>query len=228
MTNNIIGIYTSLLVTPQRAFAAALNKKVWTLFFPLLMAILITAAINICYYNMVDMPWLLKQMVANVPKDQKQVILDSLTKTRLVSISLVGVFVLTVSINLFRAFVYWFILKVGGEAVRFVRLFAIVMWATAPLLVILPASVLNIYMNASGMLPNDVNPVSINQLMFRFPGDSAWGQLLSTFSLINIWEVFLIVIGLRLATTKKTGAAVLIAIMPEVIVYGLWSALLAI
>jgi len=223
---NIIGIYTSLLYTPEKGFAEALKQRVWTLFFPLLLAILITAVINIYYYNNVDMPWLLKQMVANAPKEQKQTILDTLTKTRLVGISLVGVFLLTVSINLFRGFVYWVILKVSGDGIPFVRLFAIVMWSTAPLLLILPASMLNISISPAGMLPNDVNPVSLNQLFFKLAGDSPWGQLLSTFSLINLWELFLIIVGLRIATTRTTLQAFSIAILPEVIVYGVWIAFL--
>ncbi len=221
----LISVYTSLLYDPRSGIKAALNQKIWTLFFPLLLAILFTALINIYYYNLVDMEWLVKQMAANVPKEQKQTILESVTKTRLVGISLVGVFTLTILINLFRSFVYWVALKIKGNDERFVRLFAIVMWSTAPLLIILPASIINIYFNSNmGMLPNDVNPVSLNQLYFKFAGDSAWGQLLSTFSLINIWELFLIVIGLRVATSLSALQSFFIAILPEAIVYGLWVA----
>ncbi|GEA02593.1 hypothetical protein KUL17_14900 [Alteromonas sp. KUL17] len=224
---DILRIYTSLLYAPDRAYAKALNKKVWTLFFPLLAAIGITAALNVFYYNTIDMGWLLKQMVANVPEDQQQTVRESLTKTRLVSISLVGVFFMTLSVNLFRAFVYWFVLKIRGNSEKFTRLFAIVMWSTAPLLLILPAGATNIYINADlGMLPNDVNPVSLNRLYFQFPGDSAWGQMLSTFSLINVWEVFLVMVGLRVATALNTRQAAIIAILPEVIVYAIWSTLL--
>lgn len=227
MTTNIIGNYASLLYAPENGMANALKRKVWTLFFPLVLAILITAVINVYYFNAVDIPWLLKQMVANVPKEQKQTILDSLTKTRLVGVSLVGVFFLTISINLFRSFVYWVALKINGDGVSFLRLFAIVMWSTAPLLLILPASILNISLNSTvGMLPNDVNPVSLNQLYFHLPGDSRWGQMLSTISLINLWELFLIVVGLRLATARTTLQVFSIAILPELIVYGTWAAFL--
>jgi hypothetical protein len=100
------------------------------------------------------------------------------------------------------------------------------MWSTAPLLLILPASMLNISISPAGMLPNDVNPVSLNQLFFKLAGDSPWGQLLSTFSLINLWELFLIIVGLRIATARTTLQAFSIAILPEVIVYGVWIAFL--
>ena len=220
---NIINIYTGLLFSPQQAFAQALRLKVVTLFFPLAAALVITALLNTYYYAAVDMPWLLERMVADIPDDQKQTVLDSLSKGRLLGISLVGVVFLTVSINLFRAFIYWFVLKVKGEAQRFIRLFAIVMWSTAPLLLILPAGVLNIYLSTGqGMLPNDVNPVSLNQLFFKLSGDSDWGQLLSTFSLINIWEIFLIIIGLKLATSLSIKQSFTIALLPELVIYGLW------
>ena len=89
---------------------------------------------------------------------------------------MVGLVFLALIINLARAFLIWIILKVrGGETQRFIRIFAIIMWSTAPLLLILPAGILNISLVPEGrIVGNDVNPVSINQLLFHLPPTSSW------------------------------------------------------
>ncbi len=217
--------YMTMLFDPRRAFAAALAKKVRTLLFPLVLAILCTALLNVFYFYHVDLPWLRDQMVATMAKPQRDAALPFLTRGRLIGLSLFGVVFLAFVVNLGRAFIYWIVLKVrGGDSQRFMRLFAVVMWSTAPLALILPAGMLNVLIAPEGKLAgNDVNPVSLNQLIFHLPAGGGWGQLLSTFSLINLWEIALIAIGLQLMANLRLSTAILIAFAPDVVVYGLWA-----
>ena len=114
----------------------------WTLVFPLALAILFTALVNIFYFYHVDLAWLRDQMTASMPKAQREASLPFLTRGRLIGLSLFGVVFLALVVNLARAFVFWIILKVrGGDTQRFMRLFAIVMWSTAPLLSCTPAPI---------------------------------------------------------------------------------------
>jgi hypothetical protein len=140
------------------------------------------------------------------------------------------VFFLALVVNLGRAFIYWLALKVQGVGSQsFVKLFAVVVWSTAPLLLILPAGLLNISLASGGHLAgNDVNPVSLNQLLFHLPASNAWGQLLSTFSLVNLWEIALIGVGIQYVSRLTMSKAMLIALLPDAIVYGIWGFLLAV
>jgi len=219
----VIATYISFLFDPKKAYESALNKKVWTLVVPLIATILFTTLLNIYYYNNIDMAWLINQMVAGAPEQQRQSMIENLTKERLIGISMVGVVFLALAINLARAFIYWVILKIKGNSLRFIRLFAITMWSTVPVLLILPAGILNISLAINQqILPNDVNPVSLNQLLFHLPSSSPLGQLLSTFSLVNVWEIFLILVGLRLAAGLSLAQSFTIACFPDVLFYGIW------
>jgi hypothetical protein len=229
MVGTLINIYGRMLFDPKAAFERALGQKNWTLLFPFVLAVALTFMLNAYYYYHVDFAWLLDQLVGSAPAPQRAMLRSALTRDRLLLLGLIGVIVLTLLINLGRAFIFWIILKVrGGESQRFTRLFAITMWAAAPLALILPAGILNISMAPEGRIAgNDVNPVSLNQLLFHLPSSGGWGQMLSTFSLVNVWEIVLIAVGLHLAAGLKLSRAALIAMVPDVIVYGIWSLSLA-
>lgn len=217
-------IYFSILLDPKNAFNEALRQRVGTLFFPLLATILVTGILNVVYYYSVDFNWLLAQLTVGMPEQQRLSMEEALTPGRLVAVSLVGVVALAVLVNGARAFIYWVILKVRGDSQRFVRLFALTMWATAPVALILPAGILNIMLASNGHLtPNNVNPVSLNQLFFGLPDTSGWGALLSSFSLVNVWEVFLVAVGLRAVIALSVARALLIALIPDVVFYGIWA-----
>jgi len=220
-----IWIYISLLFNPRKAFEWALSRKVWTLVFPLIATITLTALVNVYYYYVVDLPWLIGQIASTLPEGRGENFLDSFTKNRLLSMSLVGIVFLTLTISLYRSFVYWIIFKVRGNAPRFVRLYAIAIWSTAPVILLFCAGIINISLGGN-ILPIDVNPVSLNQMIFRFDGTSDWGRMLSTFSLINVWEIFLIGIGLNIAAKSTVVKSYIIAIIPEILVYSVWLSLL--
>ncbi|MDB5719841.1 MAG: hypothetical protein JWP15_459 [Alphaproteobacteria bacterium] len=227
---SLVTTYFRMLFEPQRAFGEAMSKKVWTLLLPFFLAVLFTAILNIYYFYHVDIAWLRDQMTASMPSDQRDVIARSMTRGRFIGISIIGVCFLALTINLGRAFIYWLALKVQGVGSQgFVKLFAVVVWSTAPLLLILPAGLLNISLAPGGHLAgNDVNPVSLNQLLFHLPAGSAWGQLLSTFSLVNLWEIALIGVGIQYVSRLGMSKAMLIALLPDAIVYGIWGLLLAV
>lgn len=220
-------IYFSILLDPKHGFTEALRQRVGSLMFPLLATILVTASLNVFYYYSVDFDWLLGQMTAGMPEQQRLSTIEALTPGRLVAVSLFGVVALALLVNGARAFIYWIILKVRGDSQRFVRLFALTMWSTAPVALILPAGILNIVLASNGhIMPNNVNPVSMNQLFFGLPDTSGWGALLSSFSLVNIWEMFLIAVGMRVVIALSMIRALLIALAPDVVFYGIWAAVL--
>lgn len=223
----LIRIYFSILLDPKNGFAEALRQRVGTLLFPLLATILFTTLLNVFYYYHVDFDWLLGQLTAGVPEQQRISMTEALTPGRLIAVSLVSVVILAVVVNALRAFLYWVILKVRGDSQRFIRLFALTMWSTAPVALILPAGILNIMLSHNGHItPNNVNPVSLNQLFFNLSSTSPWGSLLSSFSLVNVWEVFLIAVGLRVIVSISMMRALVIAFIPDVVFYGIWAAVL--
>lgn len=224
---NLIRIYFSILIDPKKGFSDALKQRVGSLLFPLFAAILFTTLLNVFYYYRVDFHWLMGELTAGVPEQQRLSMVEALTPARLIAVSLVSVIALAILVNSARAFIYWVILKVRGDSQRFVRLLALTMWSTAPVALILPAGIINILLVSNGHIaPNNVNPVSLNQLFFGLPSTSQWGSLLSSFSLVNVWEVFLIVIGLRVVTSMSTLRAILVALVPDVVFYGIWALIL--
>jgi hypothetical protein len=55
-----------------------------------------------------------------------------------------------------------------------------------------------------------------------------WASLVGSVDLTMLWSIALAVIGLKAWTGRPTSTCVTVAVLPYVIVYGLWAAKIAI
>jgi hypothetical protein len=107
---------------------------------------------------------------------------------------------------------YYFLAgKVMGAPIGFGKWFGFAAWVNVPRLLTVPLSALQI----------------LNYLVFHLPPSNPWAGLLYSIDLPAIWTMVLSVIGLKVWTGRSTGACATAALIPWVIVYGLWAAKIA-
>lgn len=220
----IVGILTQLLTNPMRGFREALSLPRWTLAIPFALAIGASFAVNAFYYKHVDLAWLGEQLTSGMSTTQRQAALGIMSVNRLLVVSIVGVTMFTLTMALVRSTVFWLVLKIRGDSRPYSELLAVTAWAATPVLLLFPAGLFNILMTNGGHLaPNDVNPVSINQLVTHLPSWAGFGRLLSTISAVSLWELALLAVGLVVAARLRWRAALPLALAPDIVLYALWA-----
>jgi hypothetical protein len=220
----ILNVFINLFANPTRGFASALALPRWTIIIPLALVIGCTFIINVFYYRNVDLSWLGGELTRDMSAVQRDAVLRSMSIGRLMIVSGIGIVLFTLSIDAIRALFFWLVLKIRGQSQSYGRLFAVTVWAGLPLLLLLPAGLFNIALSHGGHLPpNDVNPVSANQLLFHFSSWTGFGRMLSTISIVSIWELVLLGVGLKVSTGMSNRMGMLLAFAPDIIVYGLWA-----
>jgi hypothetical protein len=197
---------------------------------PLLLTIVSSLVVMLWWVNSTDFVWLREHVMmgqADAKPEIRAAMEHSLTPTFLMwSTGLATV--LGTPVLFAAAALYYFLAgKVMGASIGFGKWFGFAAWVSVPRLLVLPLSALQILTSHGRVAMEDLSMVSLNYLVFHLPPSSPWAGLLYSIDLPAIWTVVLSVIGLRVWTGCSTGACVTAALVPWVIVYGLWAAKIA-
>lgn len=213
-----------LLIDPSKAFAklAGVSTKKSLI---LLAATIAASAILIAfYYQHVDITWLVGQMTQTLDATQRESAINAFTRSTLTISGVIGVALMVPLLNIGVALYLFLVTKVRGIDMPFSRWFAIVVWSSAPALLILPIGVVSIaFAGDDHMRPETMNPVSLNQLLFHVSTSSPWKALLDNISLITIWSVILCAVGVHAWTRMTARGAMLLSAFPYVLAYGTWA-----
>jgi hypothetical protein len=105
--------------------------------------------------------------------------------------------------------------------------FAFVVWVSVPRLLAAPLSAVQIVTSHGRLAPEDLNMVSLNYLLFHLPASSPWANMAGNVDLTSFWTIALATIGLKAWTGRPLGTCATVAILPYLLVYGLWAAKIA-
>ncbi|PRC94469.1 YIP1 family protein [Solimicrobium silvestre] len=211
----------SMFTEPSRAFAA-LEKRSMVLL-PLLLATLGSALLLLWYYQSVDFAWLQEKLLAG--KDMEPAQLEAakkfMGKSTLIGMSLASTFI---GIPVFYALiaVYFLIVaKVSNLTIGFGQWFAFATWSAVPSLLSIPLGVIQILLTQQGQLaPNQLNPLSLNQLFFHIDMNLPWAGLLDNITVTSIWVMVLMVIGFQTWSKKSRATSIAVVVTPCLIIYG--------
>ncbi|MBD8524296.1 YIP1 family protein [Pseudomarimonas arenosa] len=214
-----------MFTEPGKAFEAVQERSMIAL--PLILTIVGTLALWAWYYQVVDVNWLIDQMVAAQP-DMEPAQAESMRKmmnpTMLTVFTAVGVVIMMPLILLISATYYTLSAKVIGSEIGFGKWFALSTWSMVPALLLIPAGAIKILMTSNGQLTQEqLNPLSLNQLFFHLPASDAWAGLLSSIHLPMFWSLFLAFVGYKLWTRKSSATAWTVVLLPYVLIYGIWA-----
>jgi hypothetical protein len=213
---------------PAKAFQSLKeNPRGWL---PVVLVTLLTALTLFWYYSTVDSAFLIEHTLAAVPdakpeaREAMQKMLNpSTTRAMAVGGSLIGLPVF------YALCALYFLLasKFTSSNISYGKWFSFVGWTNVPNLLLLPLMALQIVTGGGRVAPEDLNMTSFNYLLFHLQPDNRWFALMSNLSLITIWTTVLTVIGLRAWTGRSVASCVTIALLPLIVIYGIWAAKIA-
>jgi hypothetical protein len=219
----------NVILEPTPTFARLRNRSgAWL---PLLILILLSLAIMYWWVTTVDFGWLREHMLSaqgTAKPEQRAAMERFLTPTSMLWSSSIGAVVGTLLALAVSALYYLVASKVMGVAIGYGKWFGFSVWTSVPRLLSIPLSALQIMTSHGRLAPEDLNMVSLNYLVFRLPISHPWASLVGSVDLTMLWSIALAVIGLKAWTGRPASTCVTVAVLPYVIVYGLWAAKIAI
>jgi hypothetical protein len=218
----------NLMLDPKPTFARLKDKGgAWI---PLLILIALSIGIMYWWISTLDFGWLVEHMVASQPKATPEVraaMEKFMTPNSMLVSSSIGAVVGTLVALALSALYYLVASKIIGAPIGYGKWFGFSVWTSVPRLLTIPLSAVQIATSNGRLAPEDLNMASLNYLVFHLPMTNPWASLVGSIDLTMFWSIALAVLGLKVWTGRSTATCLTIAVLPYVIVYGLWSAKIA-
>lgn len=220
-----LGAVFGLFYEPGATFARLDTRR--STWLPLLLILAANVAL-VCWYflGFVDYAWFQEQMLAEVgdPAQREQGAM-AMSQQTMAGISAVGVGVALLASYAIGGVYFAIVGKVRNADFKFGKGFALSVWASVPLLLTFLLGAVQMLIASNGQLPFEaLNPLTLNQLLFRFEATHPMAGLLESLSVILFWNLFLLVVGYQVWANVKRATAVKIVLLPYIVVYGIWFA----
>jgi hypothetical protein len=76
------------------------------------------------------------------------------------------------------------------------------------------------------LMLDQLSMTSLNTLVFNLPMDHPWAGLVGSLDLTMLLSIPLAVVGLRAWTGRSLSTCITIALLPYVVIYGVWAAVI--
>lgn len=220
--NGALATLIAMFSEPGKAFDTVReNSRTWL---PLLLIIVSSMALIVWYYQIVDFRWLQDLFMAQV-KDaaQREQGRAFIKKSMLMWSAVGGIAIGLPLIFALHALYFLVVAKIRKLDIGFGKWFAFVIWASVPALLGLPLGAIQILLASNGQIdPGQLNPVSLNTMLFHIEQGQRYGALLSSLSLITFWNWLLMVVGFERWAKTSRATSVFIVLLPNVVFYGVW------
>jgi hypothetical protein len=175
----------------------------------------------------VNLVWFQDHLTADVPSEQRASIVKMLSPTVLAVGSTITLLLTTLIFTAVLALYFFLVAKIRNAPQGYGKWFALVVWASLPSLLLLPIGLFILFTSPDGrVLPEQLNAVSMNEILFHLDAKSPWKTMLDSISLILIWCIGLMAVGVRSWTGGTTLSSIAIAASPYALIYGTWGAII--
>lgn len=224
---NNLALAVALFTEPRRAFDAIAERPRWL--FPLLVLILSSLVVLAWYYSRVDFAWLIDQQLnasprtANMTEEQRQAAAQFTKPGVMISISLIGVIVVTVLVRVLEAVWYVLAAKVGNVERSFRHWLSFACWTSLPQVIgVVPAMLVMMTATTTQMDPGAITPLSLNELFFHRGMAEPGYSFLANLSVLSLVGLGLAVFGLHHWTRRSWLFSAIFVLLPPVLIYGIW------
>ncbi|MES2048707.1 MAG: YIP1 family protein [Pseudomonadota bacterium] len=220
--DSAFGNLTAMFLEPSRAFSAVEKRSmVWL---PLTLTLLSTTVILLWYFQSVDFAWLLDRMTATIPDPAaREKVASFMTKSTMQTSGVAGAFVVTFLVYILMAAYFLLVAKIRKLEFGFTKWFSFVAWASVPSLLLLPLAGMQILLAHNGQIGLDqLNPVTLNQLVFHIEMGRPWASLLDSINIASIWTAVLMVVGFQTWSKSSRSSSVMVVAIPYAVIYAVW------
>lgn len=218
----------NVFVEPSSTFARLKAKtNAWL---PLVVLMVLSLGILYWWVTTLDFAWMTEHMMARQPNatpEMRAAMARFMTPNSMLISSVLGAVIGTLLIYAVTAVYYLIAGKMLGSMIGYGKWFGFSVWTSVPRLLTIPLSALQIMTSHGRLAPEDLNMVSLNYLLLHLPATSPWAGLAAGIDLTTVWSIVLAVLGLKAWTGRSTGTCLAVALLPYVIIYGLWAAKIA-
>lgn len=194
---------------------------------PLLVLIVLSVGVTYWWISTVDFPWLVDRMASAQAKPEVQAAMRHMTQKSMMLTTVIGGIVGSLIVYAVSGLYYLIAGKVLGTGIGYGKWFGFSVWTSVPSLLSVPLTAVQIVSSGGHVVAEDLNMVSLNYLVLHLPASHPWAGFASGINLTSLWCIFLAVIGLKAWTGRSTGTCVAVALLPYVLIYGLWAAKIA-
>ncbi len=218
---NLIDIF----LEPAKVFTQQKEKP--SPWLPMLILALVSAALFLTYYNRVDPEWLNGQMMAQMGDEMTAAQLEQTKSTMpgaktIGYISAAGAAVMIPVLLLIMGVYYLLAGKVLGRNLGFMHGWALGAWGGFPAVLGMLVGFVGALTMAPQTAQESLMLTYIDPLFVQLPRDHALSGFAKGFDLLSIWSIGLTALGWKVMTGSRWGEAIAVAIIPSVVIYGVW------
>ena len=230
MSANPLQACLDILISPTVAFDTIKEKKGWS-WLPFILLSTSSFLLFMYYFNAVDFAWLKEQMINQVEAskpmtdDELKAISSFYEKDTMLWSTAIGGVVAMLFFNAISAIYYHIATKISAASeYTFTQWYGFTWWASFPAVISVLLSALVVFLAPDGMVSmQDLQPTSLNSLLFSVEPSHAWFSLLEAISIFSFWTIAIASIGLKSWLNLSSKKSLILAVAPQVIIYGLWA-----
>lgn len=209
----------SMIAHPRAAFDRLQRQPSFWL--PLVLLTLGTMGLLGAYAQSVDLAWLNHQMLGDDPDLPAGL---EMSRGQLLGTSVLVALIGIPLMRLLEAGYYHLAAQLFSLKQEFRHWMALACWSSLPLLLPLAASGAMLALSGdTQLLQEQLNVLSINELFLQLPTTHRWHSLLSSLTVLHPWAWWLAACGVQVWTGRSWSFALGVALLPWVLVYGVWA-----
>ena len=233
MTGNSYSAFNAMsdiIASPGTAFDEIKTNTAW-LWWPLLISLGLAMVVFAYYYSWVDFSWLVEETIRGLPAESRaesaEAVRQFMKPGQTMWFTLGSIVVVTFIIYTIQAVYFHLANKMtSGAEIGFGQWFSFSVWASFVGVFGSLAALATILMADSNQLAStSLQPLSLNALLIHAAPGETWHTWASSLSLLTIWTVTLAAIGFGRWTGASTVKSWVIALLPWVLIFGIWAAL---
>ncbi len=224
-----MSIMTNIFTNPQTAFDEIKIK--YPVIVPLFTMILLQAALLILMYMSIDYKWYVDEMVQRATTaDSKQEDIDAMRQgMEMMSATTTGILgavfaVLFIAVMYCVMALYFVIISaITNDGIKFKQWYSFIAWTSMPATIGILAGFVMVLTSSNGqIMPESLNPLSLNELFFNMDATKGLGAVLAGTSITAFWSFALLTIGYAKWTGKSTTISAAIIFALYAFTYGIW------
>jgi len=228
---NNLGLASALVFEPRKAFAEIdARPRFW---FPLLVLVVTTVVIAVWYRSVVDLEWVTDRTIraSSFAKSLTEAQIEEAVKrsagnrTLGTVATVLGTPIAIVAIGLLGTLYLMLAGKVTRVRRSFKHWFALTWWAALPgaVLTLLGAAFVLLTATTTQIDQTELKPLSLNALFVQRTFDQPGYALFSSIDLIQLYGLYLGVVGVRAWSGRSWLFSSIFALLPYVLIYGIWA-----
>lgn len=222
---NNLQVARLLFTSPTRAFTELKQKPVFAL--PMLLTIIGTILVTAWYYAKVDIVWFQEQALAaaKVSAAQQQQLAATPMRAILIWGSAIAAPIALIVVVSISALYFMLAGSLTNVRYPFKHWFAFNWWASSPQIIAFIPSILILALSNTAQKPvsSVLATLSLNELLFHRAMGTPGYTLLSGLGLVQIAAACLTYVGVRAWSGRSVLFCLVMALLPSVLIYGIWA-----